>query len=205
MKLDLHVHTKYSKDCKMEPSTVVSCALKLGLDGIAVTDHGTVKGGLATRKIAPKWLTVIVGSEVKTDRGEVIGYFVDEEIPQGAFHDVIEKIRSQGGVAVVPHPFDPFRPNSFSPRAEDAGVLDGLEVFNSRCLLDRTNKRAVKFARKHGLIMTAGSDAHTPGEIGTSGVVVEALEDIRKNGSAKIFGKRTPMAELFKARMRRFL
>ncbi|MDP6459179.1 MAG: PHP-associated domain-containing protein [Candidatus Hydrothermarchaeota archaeon] len=205
MKLDLHVHTKYSKDSKMEPSTVVSRALKLGLDGVAVIDHGTVKGGLAVRKIAPKSLTVIVGSEVKTDRGEVIGYFIEEEIPHGVFQEVVEEIRAHGGVAVVPHPYDPFRPNSLSPREEDAGVLDGLEVFNSRCLLDRTNKRAIKFARTHGLIMTAGSDAHTPGEIGASGVVVEAVEDIRKNGSIEIFGRRTPMAELFKARVRGFL
>jgi hypothetical protein len=205
MKLDLHVHTKYSRDSKTEPSAAVQYALKLGLDGIAVVDHGTVKGGLAAKKVAPKGLSVIVGSEIKTDRGEVIGYFLNQEITEREFPRAVDEIRSQGGIAVVSHPYDPFRPHSFYPRDEDASLLDGVEVLNSRCLLERANKTAMSYARKHDLLMTAGSDAHTLAEIGTSGVIVDEVEDIRRNGKARIFGRQASLAELFKARLSRFL
>lgn len=203
MKLDLHVHTKYSKDCKTEPSAVVEYALKLGLEGIAVTDHDTINGGVAARKLAPENFSVIIGSEIKTDRGEVIGYFLNQEIDKHEFHEVVEEIKAQGGIAVVSHPYDPFRPHSFSPRDEDASLLDGVEVYNSRCLLARANKMAMNYAKKHALLITAGSDAHTLGEIGASGVIVDDVEDIRHN-KAKIFGRQTPLAELFKARLNRF-
>ncbi len=205
MRLDLHVHTSYSWDCKASPAAIVEYARKVGLDGIGVVDHGTIRGGIAVRKLAPPDFIVIVGSEIKTTRGEVMGYFLEEEVSGGEFRDVVADIRAQGGIAVVSHPFDPFRPNSFSPRDEDALYLDGVEVCNSRCLMSRTNKKALKYAERHGLIMTAGSDAHTLGEIGSAGVIVEDVDDIRKKGKAEIFCRQTPIAELFKARLSRFL
>lgn len=205
MRLDLHVHSSYSWDCKTSPAALMDYARKVGLEGIAVVDHGTIRGGLAVKKLSPPGFTVIVGSEIKTTRGEVMGYFLEEEIDGGEFHEVVEAIKAQGGIAVVSHPFDPFRPNSFSPLDEDAPYLDGVEVCNSRCLMARTNKKALKYAEKHGLIMTAGSDAHTLGEIGSAGVIVEDIEDIRRRGKAEIFCKQTPLKELFKAKLRRFL
>ncbi len=205
MKFDLHMHTNYSKDCKMEPSTIVNYAMKLGLDGIAVTDHETIKGGLAVKKIAPKELDIIVGSEIKTDRGEVIGYFIEDEIPGGTLYDVVDQIKNQNGLAIAPHPFDLFRPNSLLPTDEDSKILDGLEVFNSRCMLHKTNKSAEKFAKKYGLITTAGSDAHTLDEIGNSGVEVDDIEDIRKNRRIRIFGKKMSMTKLLKTKMKRFI
>jgi hypothetical protein len=205
MRLDLHVHTSYSWDCKVSPAAVLGYARKVGLDGLGVIDHDTIRGGLAVRRLAPEDFTVVVGSEIKTDRGEVIGYFLEEEVDRGEFHEVVENIRSQGGIAVVSHPFDPFRPKSFSPRDEDAPYLDGVEVCNSRCVLSRTNKKALRYAERHGLLMTAGSDAHTLQEIGSAGVVVDDPEDIRKKGKAEIFCRQTPVAELLKARISRFL
>ncbi len=205
MRLDLHVHTSYSWDCKASPAAIVEYARKVGLDGLGVVDHNTIRGGLAVRKLAPRDFIVIVGSEIKTDRGEVIGYFLEEEVERGEFHDVVEEIKAQGGIAVVSHPFDPFRPNSFSPGDADAPYLDGVEVCNSRCLMSRTNKKALKYAERHGLIMTAGSDAHTLNEIGSAGVVVEEIEDIRRRRGAEIFCRQTPLAELLKARFSRFI
>jgi hypothetical protein len=205
MRLDLHIHTTYSRDSKISPRAVVGYARKAGLDGIAVVDHGTIKGGLAVKELAPEGFIVIVGSEIKTTRGEVMGFFLEEEIGGEGFRDVVEEIRAQGGLAVVSHPYDPFRPYSFSPLDEDAYTLDGVEVCNSRCILSRTNKKALDYAKKHRLLMTAGSDAHTPGEIGTAGVVVEDIEDIRQSGKAEIFCRQTPLVELFKARLSRLL
>lgn len=205
MKFDLHVHTKYSRDSKTEPSAVVQYALKLGLQGVGVVDHNTIRGGIAAAKTAPKDFTVIVGSEIKTDRGEVIGYFLNQEITEREFPRVIDEIKAQGGIAVASHPYDPFRPHSLHPRDEDASLLDGVEVLNSRCLLKRANQRAARYARKHGLLMTAGSDAHTLGEIGTSGVILEEVEDVRRSGKARIYGRPAALTELFKARLRRFL
>jgi len=103
------MHTVYSRDGAIKPADAIRIAKKRGLDGIAVTDHDTIRGGLEALKLRPEDLDVIVGAEIKTDRGDVIGLFLNEEIRERDHIEVIEAIRRQGGVAVVPHPFDSMR------------------------------------------------------------------------------------------------
>jgi len=110
--LDLHVHSKYSKDSRLEPEKILKLATARGLGGIAITDHNTVYGGLIARKLSKGDLLVIVGSEIKTERGEVMGLFLNEEIPERSFFDVVDAIRDQGGIVVLPHPFDRLRRSS---------------------------------------------------------------------------------------------
>lgn len=85
MKYDLHVHSKYSVDGYVEPEVIVKTAQKRGLSGVAVTDHNTIKGGLKAKKYETEDLRVIVGSEIETNRGEVIGLFLSEEIKSHLF------------------------------------------------------------------------------------------------------------------------
>jgi hypothetical protein len=168
---DLHMHTSYSHDCSIEPAALLAHAEAEGLGAIAVTDHNVFAGAQETVELARgRDLLVIPGEEVKTDRdGEVIGLFLHTEIPRGmSFEDTIAAIREQEGVVYVPHPFD--RMHSIPAPAtlhRHLPEIDVLEVYNARLLFDAYNEEALRFARKHGLLMGAGSDAHVLQGVGT--------------------------------------
>ncbi|MCK4529036.1 PHP domain-containing protein [candidate division WOR-3 bacterium] len=195
MKYDLHVHSKYSSDGILDPEEIVKIAVKRGLNGIAITDHNTIKGGLKAKKYETEDFTVIVGSEISTERGEIIGFFLEEEIESKDVQGVISEIKAQDGIVVMPHPFDELRHSAFHPTKEDAKFVDCIEGFNSRCVFQRYNNNAVEFAMKHNLTITAGSDAHFAREIGNAGIITET-EDIRESlikNDIKIFGKRSSL------------
>lgn len=195
MKYDLHVHSFYSKKCGyMNPKDIVKIAIKKGLDGIAITDHDTIKGGLKAKEYESKDFKVIIGSEIMTNRGEVIGLFLSEEIKSTNFESVIFEIRNQNGLSIIPHPFDESRNSALHPVIGDIKLIDGIEVFNSRCIFEKYNINAKKFATKYNLVATAGSDAHFSNEIGNGGIVTEnenIMEAITKN-QITAFGKRSP-------------
>jgi len=193
MKYDLHIHTKYSSDGVLEPARIVTIAMKAGLRGIAVTDHNTIRGGLEAKNYETGNFKVIVGSEIKTDRGEILGLFLSREVKPGDAEQVIFDIKDQGGIVIVPHPFDKMRHSAFRPEEGDAKFIDAIEVYNSRCLFQSYNEKAREFARRNNLPIVAGSDAHFANEIGNAGIITE-LEDIREaviKNNVKIFGKRT--------------
>ena len=167
LKTDLHMHTHYSPDSMMSPEDLVSRCLKVGLSCIAVTDHNTIEGALEVQRIAP--FTVIIGEEVKSAEGEITGLFLKEEIPRGlAPVETARRIKEQGGLVSLPHPFDRFRRSVINPRAleEILPYSDIVEVFNSRNNLDADDRKAYEFAQKHGLLASGVSDAHTPVELG---------------------------------------
>jgi hypothetical protein len=193
MKYDLHIHSKYSNDGILDPQKIVKIAIKKGLDGIAVTDHNTIKGGLKTKEYETQDFKVLVGSEVSTTRGEIIGLFLSEEIKSREFHEVADEIRDQGGLVIVPHPFDELRKASFGIKNEDAKYLDTIEVFNSRCIYQKYNDRAAVYAKKHNLSQVGGSDAHFPYEIGKAGIILESHEvkNAILNKDLEIFGNKS--------------
>lgn len=166
MKYDLHVHTHFSKCSNMVPRELLKIAKQRGLNGLAITDHNTIQGGLAAQKVNPyPDLKVIVGAEIKTPHGEILGYYLNEEIKSRDFFEVIDEIHDQGGIAVAAHPTVIFRNKLRIPCLELNKRIDGFEVFNSRCLFFELNK-AYKIAEKFKFGMTGGSDAHFYFEIG---------------------------------------
>lgn len=180
----------------MDIKEIVKIAIKRGLDGIAITDHNTIKGGMEAKKYNTADLEIIVGSEILTENGEIIGLFLNEEINSNDLKGVIQEIKDQDGIIVIPHPFDEMRHSSFFPEEEDKKFINAIEVFNSRCLFQKYNESAYEFAKNHKLAITAGSDAHFINEIGNAGIITEK-EDIRgaiKNNDINIFGKRTLLA-----------
>lgn len=190
MKYDLHIHSRRS-DGALEPEKVVEVARSRGLDGIAVTDHNTIRGSLEARKFETPDFKVIIGSEIATRSGDLIGLFLQEEIESRDFEGAISEIHEQEGIAIIPHPFDVLRPSSSRPSEKEAILADAIEVLNSRCLLKRDNDRAMNLARKLNLGMTAGSDAHLGREIGNAGIITDAT-DLRKaikTGDLELFGK----------------
>ena len=167
LKADFHLHTKYSMDCQMTLEQIITRCQKMEINCIAVSDHGTVEGALEMQKIAP--FKVIVAEEILTPHGEIMGMFLKETIPSGiSVEEAITRIKSQGGLVSIPHPFDPLR----GLKLDKAGLaklveqLDLVEVFNARGPFLRPMAKASAFALKHNLPGSAGSDAHYPFEIG---------------------------------------
>ena len=178
---DLHMHTSWSFDCAVDPAELVDHAEAEGLGAIAITDHNVFGGALETADAARgRNLLVIQGEEVKTDeQGEVIGLFLEREIPRGlSFADTVAAIREQGGLVYVPHPFDRMHtiPNPATLHRHLADI-DVFEVYNARLLFDAQNDEALRFARKYDLNMGAGSDAHVLQGVGTGAVRMRAFQD----------------------------
>src|SRR3954447_25593653 len=178
--VDLHMHTSWSHDCSIDPAELVDHAEAEGLGAIAVTDHNVFGGALETLDLAEgRDLVVIPGEEVKTDgQGEVIGLFLEREIPRGmSFADTIAAIREQGGLVYVPHPFDRMHaiPDSRTLHRHLTDI-DVLEVYNARLLFEGYNDEALRFARKYNLTAGAGSDAHVLQGVGTGAVRMRAFD-----------------------------
>mgnify|MGYP000906977474 FL=1 len=161
------MHTWFSPDCDVSPQDLVDRCIKVGLACIAVTDHNTIEGALAVQAIAP--FPVIIGEEVASSEGEITGLFLQESIPKGLSPvETAIRIKKQGGLVSIPHPFDRFRGQVISKKALDDLVdyADIVEVFNSRNNLSSDDKKAQKFATKHNLLTSGVSDAHTIMELG---------------------------------------
>jgi predicted metal-dependent phosphoesterase TrpH/glycosyltransferase involved in cell wall biosynthesis len=179
--VDLHMHTSWSHDCSIDAAELVDHAEAEGLGAIAVTDHNVFGGALEAADYARgRKLVVIRGEEVKTaDQGEVIGLFLEREIPRGmSFAATVAAIREQGGLVYVPHPFDRLHaipdPRTLHRNLAD---IDVLEVYNARLLFEAYNDEALRFARKYNLTMGAGSDAHVLQGVGTGAVRMRAFRD----------------------------
>ncbi len=167
LKADFHMHTHYSPDSGMSPETLVARCLKAGLNTIAVTDHNTIEGALAVQRLAP--FPVIIGEEVGTAEGEITGLFLRETIPRGLPPvETAKRIKDQGGLVSIPHPFDRLRREVIRRQALDdiLPYADIVEVFNARNSFDDDNRKAYEFADEHGLLTSGVSDAHTSIELG---------------------------------------
>ena len=177
LRADLHTHTFYSPDSVLSPRLLVKRCRSQGVDCVAVTDHNTIRGGLAARELADG-LCVIVGEEVRSAQGEILGLFLSEEIPKGlSAAQTIRRIREQGGLVGIPHPFDSLRSALHRDLMDGlADEIDFIEVVNSRIVVPVHNKLAAEFARKHGLAASAGSDAHSGREVGRAYVEMRPFE-----------------------------
>jgi hypothetical protein len=178
--VDLHLHTSWSHDCTIPVVDLLDHAAEIGLGAIAVTDHNAFGGALEAVELARgRPLAVIPGEEVKTDgQGEVIGLFLEEEIPRGmSFADTIAAIREQGGLVYLPHPFD--RLHAIPDPAtlhRHLPEIDVFEVFNARLLRESFNDEALRFAHKYRLLQGAGSDAHVLQGVGTGALRMRRFE-----------------------------
>jgi predicted metal-dependent phosphoesterase TrpH/glycosyltransferase involved in cell wall biosynthesis len=177
---DLHMHTNWSHDCSIDVDELLAHAESEGLGAIAITDHNVFGGALEAIEAArTRKLVVIPGEEIKTGAdGEVIGLFLQEEIPRGlTFGETVAAIRAQGGLVYVPHPFDRLHsiPSSATLQRHLAEI-DVFEVYNARLLFEAYNDEAVRFARKYNLTAAAGSDAHVLQGVGTGAVRMRRFE-----------------------------
>jgi predicted metal-dependent phosphoesterase TrpH len=160
----------WSGDSTTTPEELAHAVVASGIDVLCITDHNAIKGAVELAERLP--CRVVVGEELRTHAGEIIGLFLTEHVPFGVSpRDAAERIRAQGGVVYVPHPFDPMRRNLAEDALVDlveAGLLDAVETFNAKTRLAHVQQRAADFAARHGLLAGAGSDAHVPDALGAA-------------------------------------
>lgn len=196
MKCDLHVHTCYSYDSTSLPKQIVDAAIQKGIDCLAITDHEEIKGASETIKYAlNKSLLIIPGIEVKSREGDILGLNIEKTIPKGlSAKETIMRIKEQGGMAIIAHPFAMFYP--FKGDLKDfLSDIDGIEVLNAS-MFSWENKKALNFVKKYNLCFTAGSDAHSPDLIGSAyleipgeNLSIEQVLEAIKNKEGKLWGK----------------
>ncbi len=167
LRADLHIHTYSSPDCLMTAQEIIAACRKVGINCLAVTDHNSIGGALEVERLAP--FPVIVGEEIRTTEGEIIGLFLEKPVSRGLSpEESIARIRDQGGLVLVPHPFDRLRRSTIRGQTlhRILPLVDIIEAFNARIMLPTYSARARTLAARSGKAASAGSDAHTAGEIG---------------------------------------
>ncbi|MEM9134538.1 MAG: PHP domain-containing protein [Actinomycetota bacterium] len=170
VRVDCHSHTMWSGDCTTTPDEMQEALAETAIDVLCITDHNATAGAQKLEHELP--CRVIVGEELRVGQGEVIGLFLSERIPQGLTPlDAARRIRDQGGVVYVPHPFDPMRNCMRAHEIDElvaAGLVDAIEGYNGKTSLRSLNQQAVDYGHAHGLAVGAGSDAHVPGAFGAA-------------------------------------
>lgn len=176
--VELHSHTHWSKDCVVSFEKIIELCRQRNLHKIAITDHNTADGALAMQQLAPE--LVIAGEEIMTTQGELLGYFMQETIPAGLTpQETIRRLRDQGAVISVSHPFDRLRKGAWD---EDdlrriIDQVNAIETFNARCMFPQDNDKALAFAATHQRLGTVGSDAHTAVEYGQAYLQMRPFEN----------------------------
>jgi predicted metal-dependent phosphoesterase TrpH len=202
LSVELHTHSSLSHDGRDPVEYLLEQAESVGLDALAVTDHDEIDASLDAAAKAPEYgLIGIPGMEITTAAGHVLALGVREAVPAGlGFEETLDRIHDQGGIAVIPHPFQSSR-HGVAARISEAtlATADAIEVYNSRLLTGRANRKAERFAVAHDLPMTAGSDAHIAEMVGQAITEVDADEptaagilDAIAAGRTSVVGRRTP-------------
>ncbi len=194
--VELHCHTYHSSDSLMLPKQILQACDRRGIDRVAITDHNSITGARETAALDPE--LVIIGEEILTTEGEILGYFVQEEIPEGLPPiEVVERLRAQGAVISISHPFDLTRGSRWSMKTLETlfPLIDALEALNARCWNDQANDKAADIAHNAGLYITAGSDAHAPVEVGRAYLSLPSFSDAdsfrEALAHARIMGRRS--------------
>jgi predicted metal-dependent phosphoesterase TrpH len=200
IKADLHIHTQYSVDCRTPLEKIINRCQKLGINCIAIADHGTAEGALKMQEMAP--FKVIVAEEILTTQGEIMGMFLKETIESQENsrltpEEAVRRIHEQGGLVNIPHPFETIRGSALKEKALDeiAADIDLVEVLNSRSPREANSRKARDFAAKYGIPGGAGSDAHSVYEIGNAYVEMPEFnnpeEFLQALARGKIQGRRS--------------
>lgn len=181
--VDLHCHTSASFDSLSRPASVAAAAAARGLTHLCVTDHERLDGALSARDSAPPGLTVIVGEEIRTTAGDMIGLFLERAVAAGMSPlETASAIREQGGVVGLPHPFDRFRQSGGRRNVEAElnellPLVDYVEGWNARIMAGAGNRLAAEFAVARGIPAVAASDAHTVLEVGVAYTILDGRVD----------------------------
>lgn len=175
--VDLHCHTNASFDSLADPLAVARAARDRGITHLAITDHDRIDGALRARDAGIPGITILVGEEVRTSDGDLIAVFLEKAVPPGLSPaETIARVREQGGLVGIPHPFDRYRGSLGNAEEEIralAGLVDWIEAHNARIIGGKGNERAAALAREVGVPGVAVSDAHSVLEVGVAATRLE--------------------------------
>jgi len=176
---DLHMHSNFSKDCRHSVESIIRTAREIGLGAIAITDHNEIRGAFLARELAEGDPFVIVAEEIKSKEGEVIGLFLQEHIPPKlSFDETLSRIKEQGALVYVPHPFDALRTTpTYQALVDNLHRIDVIEIYNAKVALSSFNLSAERFAAKYNIVAGAGSDAHVLQALGTAMLRMPKFDD----------------------------
>ena len=200
VRVDCHLHTSASGDAALTVEQLALRARENALDVVCVTDHNETSAalGAAGRDLGVR---IVVGEEIRTADGDVIGLFLTERIPYVLpLAEVVARIRGQGGLVYVPHPFDQGRSSlgDVLPTLCEAGGADVIEVFNAKIADPALNAKAAALAAFYGLPGGAGSDAHDPDGVGAAYLEMPAFDGpesfLAALPQARITGEHRPHA-----------
>ncbi len=168
VRLDLHIHTEFSFDASISAEDIRTRCRELGLSGVAICDHNRCKAAGAWAEALAD-LKIIPGEEIRSRDGEIIGLFLQEEIPGGLTAEAtMTRIKEQGGLVCIPHPFDYIKLHRLSSadllRLRDS--IDLIEGINGKPRFGGANDKAMRFAAEHSFLMSGGSDAHSAAHLG---------------------------------------
>ena len=164
----MHTHSEASPDSRTKVADQARAVRAAGINVICATDHNTIEGALRLRELADGF-RVVIGEEISSRDGEIIGLFLEHAVPRDlSGEETIARIHDQGGFVVVPHPFSINRRYHMRRASLDRlrSQIDALEIFNAREAIFLNNRSAAAYAKEHGIVGTAGSDAHRASEIG---------------------------------------
>ena len=167
LKVDLHIHSHFSNDSRATPEQIVHKCILHEINCVSITDHDSIKGAVEIQRIAP--FTVIIGSEIKSSSGDIIGLFLKEDIPSNLTpRETAQAIKAQQGLVMIPHPFDRVRSSALGDKGfrEILEYVDIVESFNARNLFRTDDKKAQLIADHYNFISAVASDAHTATELG---------------------------------------
>ncbi len=169
VRAEFHCHTVYSPDSLVKVRDLLDTCAAKDITKLAITDHGAMGGAFEAKALAPE--RIVLAEEIQTTEGELLAYFMTEPIPQDLpVMEVIERLKAQGAYISIAHPYDPYRGSHWEDETLEAiaPLVDGVEVFNARCIRQSFNDKAYAFAKAHDLQTLVGSDAHSLREIGNA-------------------------------------
>lgn len=194
-------------DCNTSFDQIITRCLDIGINCLAIADHGNIEGALKLKDIAP--FPIIIAEEILTPFGEIMGMFLSEEVPSRlSVEETIQRIKDQNGLICIPHPYDKLRLSAFNDSNELKKIMpfvDIIEVFNARSLMPGSQTRARQLAQKFDKLASAGSDAHTASEIGNAYIEIPEFngkdEFLKSLAQGRIFGHKTsPLVHLASTR-----
>jgi predicted metal-dependent phosphoesterase TrpH len=204
VRVDCHVHTIHSGDAVTTLDELEARVEAVGIDVVCITDHHEIKAAVEALE-RDLGVRVIIGEEIRTPIGELIGLFLNERIPYVLPQwEVVSRIRSQGGIVYVPHPYDPIRDSlrqdGLREMCESGGV-DAIEAFNAKVEEDHNNRLAWDVARRYELPVGCGSDAHDPHGLGAAWVEMPDFDGpadfLSSLASGRLVGEYRPHARRF--------
>jgi predicted metal-dependent phosphoesterase TrpH len=191
LKLDLHIHSKYSEDAKGTPKEIIKSLKKKGINGMSITDHNTIKGSLEALKIKPKDFIIIPGVEISTLDGHILAINIKENIlSKQSIEITIENIIDKGGIPIIPHVYRNMSGIKKRKLNNIKNKINTIEVFNS-CSQPITNLKMAELAKKNNFGGTGGSDTHEPQYAGYGYTTIDTNDVNIDSIISKINNKKT--------------